>query len=86
MGTTESPKDPWEAIHDLPPSAKLVAKVLEQNGKLTSREIADKTLLPERTARHGLSELKDAGVITSRISFIDARKRIYWLNFKEDDF
>lgn len=89
MGATETPESQnsnWDAIRDLSPSAKLVAKVLEDNDKLTSREVAKKTLLPERTARHGLTQLKEAGVVTSRLSFMDARKRVYWLDFEEDNY
>jgi DNA-binding MarR family transcriptional regulator len=70
----------WEAVRDLPPSAKLVAKVLEYNDTLTQSQLAEETMLPPRTVRYALSRLEDAGVVTSRFSFADARKRIYTLN------
>jgi len=69
----------WEAVRDLPPSAKLVAKVLEYNDTLTQSQLAEETLLPPRTVRYALSRLDDVGVIDSRFSFADARKRIYTL-------
>ncbi|AUG46495.1 ArsR family transcriptional regulator [Haloarcula taiwanensis] len=69
----------WEAVRDLPPSAKLVAKVLEYNETLTQSQLAEETLLPPRTVRYALSRLEDVGVIESRFSFADARKRIYTL-------
>jgi DNA-binding MarR family transcriptional regulator len=69
----------WEAVRDLPPSAKLVAKVLEYNDTLTQSQLAEETLLPPRTVRYALSRLEDVGVIDSRFSFADARKRIYTL-------
>jgi DNA-binding MarR family transcriptional regulator len=72
----------WEAVEDLPPSAKLVAKVLEYNDTLTQSQLADETMLPPRTVRYALSRLKDAGVVTSRFSFADARKRIYTLSIE----
>ncbi len=36
----------WDDVRDLPPSAKLVAKVLEYNETMTQQQIADETLLP----------------------------------------
>jgi len=72
--------DRWAAVRDLPPSAKLVAKVLEYNDTLTQSELAEETLLPPRTVRYALSQLEDADVVDSRFSFSDARKRLYSLN------
>lgn len=69
-----------EALQSLPPSAKLVAKVLEHNGTLTQSQLADETLLPPRTVRYALTRLEDANVIESRFSFSDARKRLYSLD------
>ena len=71
--------DRWAAVRDLPPSAKLVAKVLEYNDTLTQSELAEETLLPPRTVRYALSRLEDAEVVDSRFSFSDARKRLYSL-------
>lgn len=70
----------WDAIRDLPPSSKLVAKTLEYNGRLTQRQLAEKTLLPQRTVRSALSRLEEANVISSEISFVDARKQVYELD------
>ena len=72
----------WDAVADLPPSAKLVAKVLEYNGSLTQSQLAEETLLPARTVRYALTRLEDAGVVGSRFSFSDARKRIYTLTIE----
>lgn len=72
--------DRWEPVRDLPPSAKLVAKVLEYNGTLTQNELAEETMLPSRTVRYAVSRLEDAGVVESRFSFVDARKRLYTLS------
>jgi len=76
----EAPADRWEPIRDLPPSAKLVAKVLDYNDTLTQSELAAETLLPPRTVRYALSRLEEAGVIDARFSFTDARKRVYTLS------
>ncbi|ACM59147.1 hypothetical protein Hlac_3645 (plasmid) [Halorubrum lacusprofundi ATCC 49239] len=77
---TESSTELRDAIQDLPPSAKLVAIVLEHNGTLTQRELATESLLPERTVRLGLDKLQEVGVVESRTSLQDARKRLYTLS------
>jgi len=77
---TESSTELRDAIQDLPPSAKLVAIVLEHNGTLTQRELATESLLPERTVRLGLDKLQEVGVVESRASLQDARKRLYTLS------
>lgn len=77
--TDESP-DRWAPVRELPPSAKLVAKVLEYNDTLTQSQLAEETLLPPRTVRYALNRLEDAGVVDSRFSFSDARKRLYTLD------
>jgi DNA-binding MarR family transcriptional regulator len=69
----------WEAVRELPPSAKLVAKALEYNNQLTQSQLAEETLLPPRTVRYALSRLEEVGVVDSRFSFADARKRVYTL-------
>lgn len=82
MSTTEPPVEDHatrEAVHDLPPSAKLVYKVLEYNDSLTQSQLADRTLLPARTVRYALSRLEDIDAVDSRFSFSDARKRLYTL-------
>ncbi len=75
----EDVTDRWTAVRDLPPSAKLVAKVLDYNDTLTQSELAEETLLPPRTVRYALSRLEEEDVVDSRFSFTDARKRLYTL-------
>lgn len=70
-------------VQDLPPSAKLVAKTLEYEGDLTQSQLAESTLLPARTVRYALAELEENGIVSSRISFRDARQRIYSLDVQE---
>ncbi|WP_255170135.1 MarR family transcriptional regulator [Natrononativus amylolyticus] len=72
----------WDDVRDLPPSAKLVAKVLEYNETMTQQQIADETLLPARTVRYALNRLDEENVIRSRFSFSDARKRLYTLEIE----
>lgn len=86
MSATETQIGPdaegWEAIRDLPPSAKLVAKVLEYNDRLTQSQLAEETLLPPRTVRYALSRLEECDAVVSRFSFTDARKRVYALDIE----
>jgi DNA-binding MarR family transcriptional regulator len=81
MGASETLQSPeeQETLRELPPSAKLVAKVLEYNDSLTQSQLAEETLLPPRTVRYALTRLEEAGIVESRFSFADARKRIYTL-------
>jgi DNA-binding MarR family transcriptional regulator len=74
---TETPYP--EVVRELPPSAKLVVKVLEYNGTLSQSELAEETLLPPRTVRYALSRLDEEDVVDARFSFSDARKRLYSL-------
>ncbi|MFP4626592.1 MAG: winged helix-turn-helix domain-containing protein [Natronomonas sp.] len=69
----------WAAVSDLPPSAKLVAKVLEYNERLTQSQLAEETMLPPRTVRYALTRLEEIDAVNSRFSFTDARKRVYTL-------
>jgi DNA-binding MarR family transcriptional regulator len=69
-----------EALKDLPPSAKLVLKVLQYNDALTQKRIAEETLLPPRTVRYALTRLEEIDAVDSRFSFSDARKRLYSLD------
>jgi DNA-binding MarR family transcriptional regulator len=76
----EEASDNQQSLRDLPPSAKLVAKVLEYNDSLTQSQLAEETLLPPRTVRYALTRLEEAEIVESRFSFSDARKRIYTLS------
>jgi DNA-binding MarR family transcriptional regulator len=69
-----------ERLRELPPSAKLVAKVLEIDAPLSQGQLAEESLLPDRTVRYALNRLEDADLVASRYSFQDARKQVYYLN------
>ncbi|MFC7136514.1 MarR family transcriptional regulator [Halobaculum litoreum] len=76
----ETPGDVWAPVRDLPPSAKLVAKVLAYEDTLSQSELSEETLLPPRTVRYALSRLEEVDAVESRFSFTDARKRLYSLD------
>ncbi|QIO24819.1 helix-turn-helix domain-containing protein [Haloarcula sp. JP-L23] len=70
----------FSTLSDLPPSAKLVIKVLENQNTLTQQELAKKTYLPKRTVRHAVRELTQLGFVEYTVHFSDARKRLYSLS------
>jgi predicted transcriptional regulator len=66
-----------DSIGDLPPSAKLVFKVLEYNGPLTQKGIVEESMLSARTVRYALERLDEVGVIEEDVYFADARQNLY---------
>jgi NAD+ kinase len=68
-----------EDLLGMPPSAKLVLKTLEYEGPLSQKELASRSMLPERTVRLALSYLLDKGYVKKKVSLRDARQRIYEL-------
>ncbi|MFC4986314.1 MarR family transcriptional regulator [Saliphagus infecundisoli] len=74
------PSGTWDDIKELPPSAKLVAKVLEHNEAMTQQTIAEETLLPDRTVRYALNRLDEKNTISSSFSVMDARRQLYTLD------
>ncbi len=68
-----------DRLRELPPSAKLVAKVLESDSPLSQGQLAEESLLPDRTVRYALNRLEEVGLVNSRYSFRDARKQVYFL-------
>jgi DNA-binding MarR family transcriptional regulator len=69
-----------ERLRELPPSAKLIAKVLQMESPLSQGQLAEESLLPDRTVRYALNRLEESGLVSSRYSFKDARKQVYSLN------
>lgn len=55
-------------LDDLPPSAKLVALILERQGPLTQDGIAEATRLNGSTTVHALDALKDAGLVDAEFA------------------
>jgi len=68
-----------ETLRELPPSAKLIAKVLEGTRPLSQGQLAEESLLPDRTVRYALNRLEEESLLESRYSFQDARKQVYFL-------
>lgn len=73
-----------EKIDELPPSAKLVFKVLEYNGQMTQTELADETRLSTRTVRYALNRLQEKDLIAKVPCLDDGRRTFYDLDTGED--
>lgn len=72
-------------MEDVPPSAKLVYKVLEYNGGLTQKEIVEKSMLSQRTVRDALGRLREVGVVAEEVYIPDARQNLYTLAVAEEE-
>ena len=66
-----------EELLSMPPSSKLLLKILEYEGSLSQKELVNKTLLPDRTVRLALSHLLEKGYVKRKVSIRDARQKIY---------
>lgn len=66
-----------EELLRMPPSSKLLLKTLEHEGSLSQKDLAAKTMLPDRTVRLALSHLLKKGYVKRKVSLRDARQRIY---------
>ena len=69
--------DTDSVVESLPPSAKLVYKTLEYEGPMTQSQLAEESLLPQRTVRHALGKLEDADVVEESVYLMGARKSSY---------
>ncbi|WP_435334850.1 MarR family transcriptional regulator [Haloarchaeobius sp. TZWWS8] len=66
-----------EKLEELPPSAKLVFKVLEYDGPLTQKQIVEESMLSARTVRYALERLQDIDLVNQDVYFADARQSLY---------
>jgi len=71
--------DSGEELDELPPSAKLVYKVLEYDGPLTQKQIVEESMLSARTVRYALERLQEIDLVSQDVYFADARQSLYEL-------
>ena len=74
-----------ESVRDLPPSGKLVLKVLEYNGGLTQKQIVEKSRLSQRTVRDALDRLQEQEIVEKNIYIPDARQNLYTLTVETEE-
>ncbi|BCU66877.1 MarR family transcriptional regulator [Sulfolobales archaeon HS-7] len=70
-------------LEGLPPSVKLVLKVLEEMGEAKFSELMYETKLPQRTLREAIKILRERDMIEIRPCLEDMRKRIYCIKLNE---
>jgi DNA-binding MarR family transcriptional regulator len=68
---------PGRRLESLTPSAKFVYTVLDYEGPLTQKALAERTRLSQRSVRSALADLDDADLVEERIYPQDARQRLY---------
>lgn len=66
-----------DEVKYLPPSAKLIYKILAYEGALTQKELINNTFLPERTVRYALELLTKKNLIVRQPYLNDARQTVY---------
>ena len=64
----------------LAPSTRLVIRILEENGWMTPKEIAQKTRLPPRTVKYALKQLKNNQALEEKPNWDDLRSKLLRLN------
>lgn len=70
-------RSPETRLESLTPSAKFVYTVLDYEGALTQKALAEQTRLSQRSVRSALADLADADLVEERIHPEDARQRLY---------
>ncbi|MXY37381.1 MAG: sugar kinase [Cenarchaeum sp. SB0664_bin_35] len=69
-----------EDLLRMPPSSKLILKMLEYEGAMSQKDLVGKTLLPARTVRIALARLLEEGYISRKVSILDSRQKIYGIS------
>ncbi|MHA1478730.1 MAG: MarR family transcriptional regulator [Promethearchaeota archaeon] len=64
-------------LFSLSPSSKFILYLLKQRGRLTQREIIEKTLLPKRTVAYALRKLQDKNFVEKFKDISDKRVSIF---------
>ncbi len=72
-----TPPQPARAMNPLPPSSKIVLRVLGREGAMTHKEIVRKTHCSPRTIRYALKKLKERKLLIEKMNMQDLRQIIY---------
>ena len=74
-----------ELLSPLPPSAKLVYYVLDEEGRFDQTGLAEETRLSVRTVRYALNRLTEEGIVEQVPCLSDGRQTLYDLNDDADE-
>jgi DNA-binding MarR family transcriptional regulator len=69
--------DTRELLAPLPPSAKLVYYVLDEEGRFDQTGLAEETRLSTRTVRFAVEKLTEVGLVEEGLCPRDARRSVY---------
>jgi DNA-binding MarR family transcriptional regulator len=64
-------------MNPLPPSSKIVLRILGTEGALTHKDIVNKSHCSPRTVRYALKRLKEHELIIEKMNIRDMRQIIY---------
>lgn len=71
-----------EIVKSIPPSAKLLLRVLREKKILRFEELMEETMLSKRTLLYAIKALRELGMIETQICMNDARKRFYCIKLR----
>lgn len=71
-----------EVIRSVPPSAKLLLRVLRENKISRFDDLMDETMLSKRTLLYAIRTLKELDLIETQVCMSDARRRFYCVKLK----
>jgi len=77
--------DPLELDADVPPSARHVAHVLQEEGPCSLSDVRRYTSLPKRTATEAIARLEEEGIATSVPRLHDSRGNVYRLAVSDSE-
>jgi len=64
-------------LSNLPPSAKLVIKVIEHEGEMDKEEICERARLPPSTTQYALKKLVEEDVVEVKVGEGEGRRLVY---------
>lgn len=73
-----------ELTYSLPPSAKLVLRILRDMKITDFKRLQDETGLSRRTLMYSIKLLREMNAVETRICLNDARRRFYCIKLRSD--
>lgn len=72
----------YEAVRAIPPSAKLVLRILQEVKICDLNRLRDETGLSRRALMYAIKILGDLDLVETRVCLSDTRKRFYCVKLK----
>jgi DNA-binding MarR family transcriptional regulator len=71
-----------DVLMAIPPSGKLVLRVIRERKIARLQELRQETMLPQRTLLYAIKILRELGLIETQVCMNDARRRFYCVKLK----